>query len=123
MAGYDAFVAANGLAAPIAARVEAIDAANPTAYDRASEEIRALFAQATLPDDLRAAVLTAYADAVPDGNPLASGRTGRFCPGPPGSEYPRLRATPPKGEVMALPAQPPVNERAGGAAGRTQRRQ
>ena len=39
-AGYDAFVAANGLAAPIAARVEAIDATDPTAYDRASAQIR-----------------------------------------------------------------------------------
>lgn len=70
-AGYDSFVEANGLAASITARVEAIDASDPTAYDRASDEIRGLFAQATLPDDLRAAVLTAYGDAVPDGAPVA----------------------------------------------------
>ena len=70
-AGYNAFVAANGLAAPIIALVEAIDAADPTAYDRASEEIRALFASASQPDDLRGAVLAAYADAIPDASPVA----------------------------------------------------
>ena len=69
--GYDAFVAANRLAAPVAALVAAIDARDPTAYDRASDEIRALFSRATLPDDLRAALLTAYADAIPDGAAVA----------------------------------------------------
>ncbi len=70
-AGYDHFVAANGLAASISALVDGIDAADPTAYDRASEEIRALFARAALPDDLRAAILAAYADAFPDASPVA----------------------------------------------------
>jgi rifampicin phosphotransferase len=70
-AGYDAFVAANGLAAPITALVDVIDGADPTAYDRASEEIRALFARASLPDDLQEALLAAYTVAIPDASPVA----------------------------------------------------
>ncbi|MFZ1752973.1 MAG: PEP/pyruvate-binding domain-containing protein, partial [Caldilineaceae bacterium] len=70
-AGYDAFVAANGLAASIVALVEAIDATDPTSYDRVSDEIRSLFARASLPDAPREAVLAAYAEAIPDASPVA----------------------------------------------------
>ncbi|MGB5052272.1 MAG: PEP/pyruvate-binding domain-containing protein [Caldilineaceae bacterium] len=70
-AGYDAFVEANRLAAPIAARVDAIDATDPTSYDRVSAEIRGLFARAGLPDDLRAEILSAYAEGIADAGPVA----------------------------------------------------
>jgi phosphohistidine swiveling domain-containing protein len=69
--GYDVFVTVNGLTAPITALVEAIDATDPTAYDRASEEIRGLFARTSLPNPMREAILAAYAEAIPDASPVA----------------------------------------------------
>ncbi len=70
-AGYDHFVKANGLAASIVAQVAAIDTTDPTAYDRASAEIRGLFARASLPDALRKAILAAFREAIPDASPVA----------------------------------------------------
>ena len=70
-AAYDAFVAANGLTDAIGESVAAIDPADPTAFDRASDAIRARFAQARLPDDLAADILAAYADVFSDAAPVA----------------------------------------------------
>lgn len=70
-AAYDHFVAANGLAAPIGEIVQAITPSDPTAYDRASAQIRALFDTAHLPDDLCSGVLSTYAAAIPEGGPVA----------------------------------------------------
>jgi pyruvate,water dikinase len=58
---YRSFVQANDLQAIIDAAVSEIDGRDPKRLDQASEAIRIAFAQATMPQDIAAAIAAAYA--------------------------------------------------------------
>lgn len=59
-AGYDAFVAANGLAGSIAARLAGLDAGNVAEIDAVSAAIRDEICSRPAPADLRTATIEAY---------------------------------------------------------------
>ncbi len=59
---YRAFVAANNLQPGILAALEGVDPTEPAGLEAASARIRQLFADARVPDDIAAAILSAYAD-------------------------------------------------------------
>ena len=59
---YDAFVAANGLAAPVAELAALPADAEPGAFERAAEKIRALFLGGRVPEDVARELAAAYAE-------------------------------------------------------------
>lgn len=59
-AAYDAFVAANNLQAQIVALAKSVSAGDPQTADKAAQEIGTLFLTAVFPDEIEAALLTAW---------------------------------------------------------------
>ena len=81
-AAYEAFVETNGLEEEIVGLASRPQAEDPAAFERAAEEIRALFAGGEIPDDVAAEILAAY-DRLADGGAVAarSSATAEDLPG------------------------------------------
>lgn len=83
-AAYAAFVQANGLQDEIVVLAGGVSAENPQSLQTASDQIRTLFRQGTIPNDMAAAITTAYEQLVAtDGTAVAvrSSATAEDLPG------------------------------------------
>src|SRR5215213_5150059 len=60
-AAYTEFVSANEIAAPLLNLARSLTPNDPVSLDNVSEEIRALFSRGRMPDDVTAAIISAYA--------------------------------------------------------------